>query len=221
MDWLVNERLTYELKFEPRGQVIVDEGQPTWFSLDTTPRVQYVVFPWMDVLGEVDVAFRNQSNEDNSASVTPRVGVQLHILSQLIARAASHGEENEPKPRFRLDIGTLIRLEAQHNVSGSDAGTTEWQLRYRSEFAYALNRPKTTTDGAIYLKQDTESFIPLNETVTGGKVKELRIRGGLGYRRSFAWRVEALYLVNMERSDTSGLMAVQNHAIDIIVKRQF
>jgi hypothetical protein len=36
--------------------------------------------PWIDVLGEIGFGTKNQSNEVNTTSFTPRVGVQLHIL---------------------------------------------------------------------------------------------------------------------------------------------
>src|SRR5262249_44819793 len=82
--WLTNDRLQIRAQFEAKDQFIVPDNQPTFLSTETTPRVLYVVAPWIDVLGEIAFETKDQSNNDDSTTVTPRVGVQLHILSRLL-----------------------------------------------------------------------------------------------------------------------------------------
>ena len=83
--------------------------------------------------------------------------------------------------------------------------------------AYPVNRPKVTSDGAVYLTTDSEAFVPLD----GGFINQLRVRSGVGYRPSFRWRFEALYIWTEERSHPSEPLAVKNHALDLRVLLQF
>jgi hypothetical protein len=52
-------------------------------------------------------------------------------------------------------------------------------------------------------------------------VDRVRVRAGIGYRESFAWRFEALYIWTGNRNDQSGVIAVESHAIDLRVKHVF
>ena len=83
--------------------------------------------------------------------------------------------------------------------------------------AYPLNRPKVTSNGAVYLVTDTEAFVPLDE----GFINELRVRSGVGYRQSFPWRFEARYVWTGERSRPSEPIAVKSHALDLRVFLEF
>jgi hypothetical protein len=219
---LASERLAYELDVEPKVQLIPDDGT-RWISVETTGHVDRAVTRWADILGEMAIAHTSQSNEANIRRVVPRVGVHLHILSRLLReRGAGRGADREKLPTRRLVAGTLLRLENLRTFRSNDAPTeSTWRIRYRFELAYPLNRPKTTTDGAIYLSSDCEAFVPVDEKVPGGVVSQLRIRSGLGHRRSFAWRIEAFYVWNGERDETSGVMAPQSHALEVRIRRQF
>jgi hypothetical protein len=222
VDWLQTNRTSYEVDLEPQGQVFVHEGQPTWGQLKAIPRVTYALSRWVDVLGETEIAYRAQSDEVNSMTLTPRIGAELHILSRILGEPGSHGVDNERVPRRRINFGTLVRLEHVNTMYSTNAlATSSWQVRDRFGFTYPFNRAKTTDDGAIYVVSDGEVFIPVDETVKGGAVKELRLRAGFGYRESFSWQYEALYIWNGERNAQSGAMAASFHAIDVRVRRQF
>jgi hypothetical protein len=223
LDYLASERLTYQLELQPKSQIVVHTRQPTWFDLHTTPHVDYAVAPWIDVLGEVDIAFMNQSIEVNTTRVAPRVGAQLHILSRIIqAHTAEHGAAREKLPARRPIISTLLRLEQESTFYSTDAPSkSSWTLRDRLDFMYPLNRPKTTVDGCLYITSDGELFIPIDHSEKGGAVSELLIRAGLGFRQSFAFRFEALYLWDGKRNADSGVLAPQYHGINVRVKFQF
>jgi uncharacterized protein DUF2490 len=222
IDWLPTNRLSYELDVEPKFQAVVHDGQPTWTDLDVTPQVNYALSPWLDVLGEVDVGYQAQSNEVNSMSMTPRIGTELHILSRLLQPAGGHGQANEKLPRRRADFGSLLRLEHEDTFYGTSAvQKSTWRVRDRFRIAYPLNSAKVTNDGTIYATSDAELFLPIDQTVRGGAVSEVRVRAGIGYRESFGWRYEALYIWTGERNADSGAMAVHSHAIDVRIKRQF
>lgn len=210
--WLASDKLQLRIQFEPQAQVIVPEGQPTFFSVDTTPRVLYVLAPWIDLLEEVDWGVKSQSNEVNSSSITPRFGVQLHILSTVLNRSAGSDAAHEHQPRRRLDFRTLLRFEDQIQQSSTDSSSTStWTFRDRFRVAYSLNRPKVTSDGAVSVVIDTEAFVPFD----GGFVNQLRVRSGVGYRHSFPWHFEALYIWTGERSQPSDPLKVKDHALDL------
>lgn len=192
--WLATDRLSFRVQVQPEDQLIVPDGQGTFVSIDATPRVLYVVAPWIDVLGEIDWGIKHQSNDVDTDSVTPRFGVQLHILSTIL-----EGGGRERQPRRRIDFRTLIRFEDEREKSSSDSTTSStWQFRDRFRVAYSLNRPKVTSPGAIYVTADSEAFVLLDD----GVFNQLRVRSGVGYRHSFPWRFEALYIVSRQRTDS-------------------
>jgi hypothetical protein len=194
-NWYATDLLLLRLNVEPQSNP---------FTLNVTPRAVYTLLPWMDVLGELDVGHQ----VDHDTTWTPRVGVQLHILSRILAKNAQRPEDREKPPRQRLVVGTLLRVE-------DNKGTGRFRDRFA--LAYALNRQKTTDDGAIYLTADNEVFIPFDRAPGAALVSKMRFRGGLGYRESFAWRYEALYIWNGTRNAESGALVQESHAIDIRV----
>jgi len=218
---LATDRLSMRVQFEPETQRIVSDGQSTFVSFDATPRVRYVVAPWIDVLGEIDWGIKDESTDVTTDSVTPRFGVQLHILSTIL----DPGVSRERQPGRRVDFRTLIRFEDEREESGTESSTSPstslrtsstWQFRDRFQVAYPLNRPKTTSAGAIYLTADSEAFVQLDD----GVLNQLRVRSGIGYRHSFPWRFEALYITSRERTD-SGSWETKYHALDLRVQYLF
>lgn len=223
--WLATDRWSFVVTAEPRDQLIVPDDQPTFISFDSTPRVLYVVAPWIDVLGEIDFQVKHESDDVDTHSVTPRVGVQLHILSRILNGGAGRVAANrEPQPERRLNFRTLLRFEDQRGPSSDEAATpstslgadSTWLFRDRFSVAYPLNRPKTTANGAIYLTTDSEAFVLLD----GGVLNQFRIRSGVGYRRSFPWQFETLYIWRRDRTD-AGTWITKYHALDFRVTYQF
>ena len=132
--------------------------------------------------------------------------------------AGSGGGGREPQSRLRLDFRSLLRFEDNRQKSSTDSSfSSSWTFRDRFHVAYPLNRPKVTSSGAVFLAADTEAFVPLDE----GFINELRVRSGVGYRHSFPWRFEALYVWTGERSRPSEPIAVKNQALDLRVYFQF
>jgi hypothetical protein len=84
----------------------------------------------------------------------------------------------------------------------------------------ALNKEKTTDDDARYLLADWEWFVPLGEPEERFANRQ-RIRTGFGYRRSFAWRFEALYMWTRSRDTIEEGFKTTENIIDIRVRRVF
>ncbi len=223
-DWLATERLSYELDFEPKSQVIAAPGQPVWMNLDVTPNVSYAATGWMDLIGEVCTGYTSQSDKDNTLEVTPRVGVELHILSRILQahRASRSGADREKLPRRRAVFANLVRLENRNMLHAGDApSTSAWRFRDRLQFAYPFNRAKMTNDGVIYLKSDGEVFLPLDADDESRRVNQVRVRAGVGYRQSFAWRFEALFMWTATRNPGVSTFTTASRALDVRLNRVF
>src|SRR5262245_10938404 len=68
IDWFATGRQTYELKTEPMSNPA---------TLAVTPQAKYTVVAWADVLAEVEL----ERKADTDPTATPRLGAELHILS--------------------------------------------------------------------------------------------------------------------------------------------
>lgn len=199
VNWYATDLLTFRVN---------TKAQSNPFDLTITPRVLYTVTPWMDVLGELAVS--HQVDEDTTW--TPRAGVWLHILSRILEKQSQRGEDREKPPRRRLIVSTLLRVEDKQG---------DWRFRDRFALAFPINKHKTTDAGAIYLTSDNEVFIPLDRAPGAALVSKVRARAGIGYRESFAWGFEALYVWNGTRNAASGPLVQESHAIDIRVIHSF
>lgn len=218
LDWVKSDRLTYELDFEPKVLVYAPEGEPAWRSLDVTPNVEYAAKGWLDLVAEVAAGYTKQNDDVNTVEVTPRVGVRFHLLSRTVP--ALHFREQAP--RRRIVVRDLVRVESrQFFYTGSGSGSSSSvRFRNRLEFLVPLNKEKMTDDGARYFLADWEWFIPLDEPDERFASKQ-RVRTGIGYRRSFAWRFEVLYIWTRSRDTIDEGFSTSDNSINIRLKRLF
>jgi len=218
LDWVKSDRLVYELDFEPKVLLAAPEGEPGWRNLDLTPNVEYSPKDWLDLVSEAVVGYTKQTDDVNSFEVTPRVGVRFHFLSRGLPTA----HLRERPPRRRIVVRDLVRIESRNFFyTGAGSGSSSSvRFRNRLEFLVPLNKEKLTEDGARYLLADWEWFIPLGEPEERFANKQ-RIRTGFGYRRSFAWRFEILYIWTRSRNTIEEGFSTADNSIDIRLKRLF
>jgi hypothetical protein len=218
LDWVKSDRLVYELDFEPKVLLKAPEGDPGWRNLDLTPNVEYSPKGWLDLVSEAVVGYTRQTDDVNTIELTPRVGVRFHFLSRGVPTA----HVRERPPRRRIVVRDLVRIESRNFFyTGADSGSSSTiRFRNRLEFLVPLNKEKLTEDGARYLLADWEWFLPLDEPEERFANKQ-RIRAGLGYRRSFAWRVEVLYIWTRSRNTIEDGFSTDDNSIDIRLKRSF
>jgi hypothetical protein len=67
---------------------------------------------------------------------------------------------------------------------------------------------------------DWEWFVPLDDPEERFASRQ-RIRGGIGYRRSFTWRYELLYIRTRSRNTIDEAFSTSENIIDVRVKRLF
>ncbi len=218
-DWVKSDRLVYELDVEPKALLKVPEGAPDWQNLDLTPNVEYSPKPWLDLVAEATAGFTKQTDDVNSFEFTPRLGLRFHLFSRGLPRPF---HPRERPPERRVVLRDLVRVESRnffYSGAGSGSDSTV-RFRNRLEFLAPLNRARLNEDGARYLMADWEWFIPLGDPAERFANRQ-RIRTGLGWRRSFAWRFEALYIWTRSRNTVEEGFATSDNIIKLRVKRLF
>lgn len=214
LTWIKSRDLTLGVDTEPKVLLSAPPGEPGWAALDVTPSIEYTRNRWFDVLGELKLGRTRQSDDLDSTEVTPRVGVRLHILSNLLNALAK-----EKEPRRRLVLRDVIRFEWRHlYYSGTNPDSSTERLRNRFDMLYPVTRARITDDGATYLRADVEWFWTRSDLDERFANKQ-RIRAGVGYRRSFAWRFDALYVWDRSRNSADEGFTTADHAIDLGVQR--
>ena len=215
--WLASDRLQVRVQVQPEAQADRPARSADFFQRrHDAARVVH------------RRAVDRRPGRDRLWDQEPEQRGQHHVGDAEGWRAASHPLEDSRWRRGRA-VGSLSRGSVWISGRFCDSKTTRqksstdssfsssWTFRDRFHVAYPLNRPKVTSSGAVYLAADTEAFVPLDE----GFINELRVRSGVGYRRSFPWRFEALYVWTGERSHPSEPLAVKNQALDLRVFFQF
>jgi hypothetical protein len=218
-----DSRLTYILDLEPKVLVSAPAGDPGWWALDITPAVKWVARNWLDLTGEVLTAYTKQTNDVNSFELTGRLGARFHVFSRelptLVEDRLARGER--PAKR-RVVLRDYVRIE-QRNLfyTGTKPDSSAWRLRNRLELEYPLNRARVSADGATYVLNDWEWYIPLNGDADERFANKQRIRVGLGHRRNLRWSFEALYIWGRSRNTIGQPYATSDNIVDIRVKRVF
>jgi hypothetical protein len=214
LDWIKSHRITIGLDAEPKVLLSAPADDPDWATLDVTPSIEYNRGEWLDVVGEMLVGGTRQSNDLNSTEVTPRIGFRLHLLSNLRQEIVK-----ERRPKRRLVLRNLARVEWRNLYYSTDKpDSSTVRFRNRFETLWPINRHKLTDDGAAYLNADWEWFIPVDEPDERFANRQ-RIRAGVGYRRSFAWRFEAMYVWNRSRNTLDEPFTTTDQVIDVTMKR--
>ena len=219
LDWVKSDRLVYELDVEPKVLVDPPEGEPGWWNLDLTPNVEYSPKGWLDLVAEATVGKTKQTDDVDTIEVTPRVGVRFHLLSR---EKPVRLHVREKPPTRRIIVRDLVRVEWRNFFYSDAESETDSTVRFRNrlEFLVPLNKERLTHDGARYLLADWEWFIPLDDPAERFANRQ-RIRAGIGYRRSFNWRFEALYMWTRSRNTIEEGFTTSENIIDIRVKRLF
>jgi hypothetical protein len=214
LDWIKSRDLTLGLDIEPKVLVSKPSTDPGWATLEVTPSVEYTKGNWFDVLGELMVARTKQTDDLNSTEVTPRIGFRFHILSNI-----ANDLVKERRPKHRLVLRALLRAEWRNiYYSGDKPESSSFRLRNRAEWLYPLNRPRVTDDGAYYVTGDAEWFWTTQDLDERFASKQ-RVRAGIGYRHSYAWRFEALYIWDRSRQTATDEFTRADSAIDLRVRR--
>lgn len=223
LNWLRSDRLAYALDLEPQALVAnTDEDATGWWTFAVTPNVEYSAKRWLDVIGELGTGITHQTDGQGSFELTPRAGLRFHVFSRNVPNVVGrrlNPVERPPTRRFILRDRLLVE---QRNLFYNHDEPTSSTLRVRNriELQLALNRPKVTDDGSRTLLADWEWFIPLDDPAERFASRQ-RIRSGLAFRHSFAWRSELVYIWTRSRDTTDEVFSTSDNAISFTLRRFF
>jgi hypothetical protein len=213
-NWEKSHRTMMGVDAEPKVLVWAPPGDPWWATLDVTPSIEYKRGQWIDAIGELLVGRTRQTDDLNSTELTPRIGLRLHLLSNLRDQI-----RKERLPKRRLVIRDLLRLEYRNLYYSTDKPDSHTlRVRNRIETLWPINRHKITDDGTVYLSADWEWFIPADDP-SERYANRQRTRAGAGYRRSAAWSFEALYVWDRSRNTVDEPFTATDHAAELTMKR--
>src|SRR5262249_30839471 len=141
------------------------------------------------------------------------LGFRFHVLSNVINDLAK-----EKLPKRRIVLRNLVRLEWRNlYYSDNTPQSSTVRVRDRIEMLFPLNRPRVTDNGAIYATGDAEWFWAGQDPSERFGNKE-RVRGGVGYRRNYAWRLELLYIWDRSRDSEQDGFTKADGALDLRVR---
>ena len=220
IDWTKSARLTYELDFEPKALVKAPEGDPAWRNLDVTPNVEYALNDWLDLIGEATAGYTKQTDDDNTFELTPRGGVRFHVFSRSVPTYGPSIRELPPKRRVVVRDRVLLESRNFFYLGAGSGSSSDVRVRNRLELLMPINRANLTDDGARYWFVDWEAFMPAGEPDERFANKH-RLRAGLGYRPSQAWRFEAVYAWTRSRNTIEEGFTSSDNIIDFRLKRVF
>ncbi len=213
LDWIKSHRLTFGADIEPKILVSKPPDAPGWATLDVTPSVEYTQGNWFDVVGELLLARTKQTDDLNSTEITPRLGFRFHVLSNV-----KNDLLKEKLPKRRLVVRNFLRLEWRHLDYSSDTpDSSTFRLRDRVEL-------DTRESSACYRRwrhvhPERRGVVLDGEDIEERYASKQRVRAGIGYRRSRAWRVEALYIWDRSRQAATDGFITSDYAVDVRVRR--
>jgi Protein of unknown function (DUF2490) len=214
--WQKTPWFSYELDLVPKALVSAPESEPDWRNLDVIQTIEYAAKCWLDLSGELVNGYTKQTDDINSFEVTPRIGIRFHLFSNRITPLLK-----EKSPNRRVIIRDLIRVEYRSLFYTDDQGSdSSWRYRNRLEFLLPLNHKKLTEDNTVYTIADWEWFFPIGDVLERFSNKQ-RIRTGLGYRKSFKWQFEALYIWTRSRKNSDENFTTSDNIIDIRIRYRF
>lgn len=209
-----SEHLLFGLDLQPKSQIT---GDNRWRNLDVTPLVEFYPNTWVDLVGEITIGYTRQVSDLNTFELTPRLGIRLHLLSNLRERL----KLGVHVPR-RLGVANLTRIESRNFWYSADVESRhEWRLRNRTEFKLSLNHQDLHIDRTLYLIMDFEAYVPLRDDIPERFATKLRARAGVGYRANYKWRLEALYIRDKQRNTFGEDFVRSANIVDVRLKLFF
>src|SRR5262249_5607683 len=145
-----------------------------------------------------------------------RLGFRTNIFSNL----REHEQEGQRRRLLnRVRIATLVRFEYR-NLYYNDGTPTSHQWRFRARLGtkIGITDAGLSRGGTLYAGGDFEVYVPLTGDVSERFANKLRTRVGLGYRFSYEWRAEILYVRDSNRKTKSDPFATSTNAVDMRVK---
>lgn len=166
-----------------------------WYSLNISPAYERSINKYFDLISALPLSYTVQTDTSNSFEVRAMIGGRVYFT-----------------PGKRIETRFTYRFEYRffHDVSMS-----EWvkstRSRFRAEVIVPINRPNYYSDKMLYCLGDIEVFSTVDKEVEERYANRFRMRLGGGYRLSYNWRFEAIYMLQQSRNNVEdGYNSVDN-----------
>jgi len=173
-----------------------------WRSFTLSPTVEYVLFTWLDLTGEVGLSYTFQQENTNSFEISPILGTRFHITQNR-----------------RLNTRFLVRYQQRYfwQIEDEDWDTSN-RVRLKGEVWISINGPNLFTDKLWYALLDYEEFIVLDEQLDERYANRRRGRIGLGYRLNYKHRFDLIYTRQSSRNEIGGEFISGDNVIQLRYK---
>ena len=204
LDWMFKQKQLLELEIGPKA--LIGEGE-VWQELTVTPAYEYYPNKRWDLVSRVLFSWVRQTVELSTFEVRPIIGFRYYLTPTQTGRWLCRDFN-------RVEMRMIYYREV-------DQWETTYRYRNRLEFQYAFNNPSLTNDRTTYGLADAEIFINLGSAAEERFNDNWRFRVGAGYRHTYAWRTEFLYVLQLSRNTLGQEFDVSNHIFRFRIKRFF
>ncbi len=171
----------YNMKYN--GAYKTAFGSKDWKSIDNSFSVERAFGSNTDVSFSGLVSYKKQTETYNTLELRPSLGVRYHI-----------------NPNKRTLVRVFVRYEFRHVKDLEDEEWTQTnRLRLRPELHIPINRPTIRDDNLWYGMTDVEWFATLDKDQEERFANRFRTRVGIGYRLSYSFRFEFMYVIQQSR----------------------
>jgi hypothetical protein len=176
-------------------------SQPKWKAVDYNATLEYSLNPRFDLIGAMLTSYTAQYESFNTFELRPMVGTKIYFT-----------------PNKRIQTRLLLRLE-QRNFKNLD--TKEWERvvrpRVRGEVVVPINKDSYFEDNLWYAMADAE-WLFVNTDVEERFANRFRLRLGVGYRLSYSFRFELLYMNQQSKNGIDDSFSSSDNIIRFRVK---
>lgn len=177
-------------------------GGEKWSTLSLSPTFEMVLTPKIELTAEVPLGWTRQNNTRTSFEVSPLAGFRFHITQNR-----------------RIDTRLLARVQSRnvHQIE-SDVWEHLGRLRLKGEVWISITGPNLFTDKLLYSLIDYEEFLVTDQQINERFANLRRARVGLGYRFSYAHRLDLYYTLQYSRDEINGDFSRIDNVIQVKYK---
>jgi len=190
IDWNFSSQWLFELELDYNR--LLSEG-PVWREYATQPSLEYYPNNSFDLFAGVYLSNTKQNDIEDTEEIRPLVGFRWNII----------------KPEKRVFLRTQIKYEHRFFTSSADDKKNAGRLRKRLDLFVPITKTSYNMDKDLYAIIWTEVYTNFNNDFRERFQSTFRQYLGLGYRFSYAWRLEVDYVfqaskdsVNDDNADT-------------------
>jgi hypothetical protein len=186
LDWDFRQSWLAELELKYNHLL---SGGPVWNQYAIKSSVEYYPNSSFDLFGGVYLISTRQSEAETTNEIRPLVGLRWNII----------------KPNKRVFMRAQARYEHRFFTSVSDSSqVNDSRIRARLDFFIPITQKSYSDDKNLYAMLFSEVFINFSNDINETYQNSFRQHIGLGYRFSFAWRVELEYVLQASKNSING-----------------